>query len=158
MLKLVVISPLTPLRAGDEFDRDRIPLHLTVLPPIRVDEDDAQAVTSAVVELASATAPITVTGTDYADFGPGGDVRVTTVDGSQELRQLHSRLLGSAQQAGAVPVQPDYNGPGYRPHITHTDDGVVRPGERILLSTLAIIDCTGATRPVAATAPLAGSN
>lgn len=158
MIEIVVIAPLDPMTVGAQFERGAIPRHLTVLPKVRVPESESPAVMSAIREIAAATAPITATSVAYASFGGNGEVRVTTIEASAELRRLHVRLLEGVGRAGAVSVVPAYNGGGYRPHVTHTDDEpVVRPGVQLKLSTLAVLDCTQPIRRISATAILSGS-
>lgn len=157
MTELVVIAPLTMIAVGDQFDQGAVPLHLTVLPPARVTQDQIPAIVDAVCAIAAATSPIMATARAYDQFGKDGSVAVTTVEPSAELRQLHHQLLTAAQSVGAVPRQASFTGDGYRPHITHTHDHrMVRPGEVVTLTTLAVLDCTLPSQRVTAAAPLSG--
>jgi hypothetical protein len=83
---------------------------------------------------------------------------VTTIELSDELQRLHDRLRQSLRDVGAESIEPAYNGTGYRPHITDTWDGrAVGPGERILLTALAILDCTQPVRVLTAHAAFSRS-
>lgn len=158
VLQLTVIAPLVPMAIGDEFQQGTVPLHLTVLPNTSVGPEIAAAVESAIREVAGITEPITARARGFASFGDAGDVRVTTVDVTAELQRLHVRLLECVQRAGGIAINPAYNGDGYRPHITHTHDHqVIRPGERVSLTAVAVLDCTQPIRRVSVMADLAGS-
>lgn len=157
--ELVVIAPLAPVSVGDEFDSGvgAVPLHMTVLTKVRVRRDLSEAVAAAVRDIAVATAPVRLVAGGRAGFGHEGAVHVTTVEMSDQLRGLHSRLLKDVCRAGGVPVQPAYNGDGYRPHVSDTRDGqLVNPGEQLVLTTLAILDCTRPTRHLADMVALSG--
>ncbi len=160
MPELAVIAPLRPMAVGDQFEQGAgtVPLHVTALPKFRVSQGGWSAVVSTIIEVAAETRPITATAAAYAHFGRAGDVRVTTVELSAELRRLHLQLLGGVRSAGAAPFEPSYNGDGYHPHITHTREGqAVHAGLQVELRQLAILDCTGPTRRILATAPLTES-
>lgn len=158
MLQLAVIAPLVQMTLGDEYPQGAVPLHLTVLPNTSVATDVAAAVESAIRAVAGTTEPVTAITDGYASFGDAGDVRVTTVDVTAELQRLHLRLLEGVQRAGGVAVTPAYNGDGYRPHITHTHDHqVIRPGEKVTLTAMAVLDCTQPIRRVSTIADLVGS-
>lgn len=143
---------------GEEFEQGTVALHLTVLPRFRVSQKGSPAAISTIIALAAKARPITATATDLAHFGRAGDVRVTTIQLSAELRSLHLELLKGMHRAGATPLEPAHNDGGYRPHITHTREGrAIRPGERVELRQLAVLDCTEPIRRISATAPLSES-
>jgi 2'-5' RNA ligase len=155
--ELVVIAPLSPIQVGDRFDQGKVPLHLTTLPKFRVHDESLPTVLSAIGNVAAAMRPITVTPTNYAQFGHAGRVTVTTVAVSADLRRLHERLSDGVQRAGARPNEPAYNGDGYRPHITHTHDGhAIHPGEMTTLASLAVLDCSQPARQITTLWPLSG--
>jgi len=65
--------------------------------------------------------------------------------------------LGLARQfrARQAWVPPAYNGDGYRPHISDVRDGqLLDSGEQLMVTTLAILDCTRPTRYLADKVPL----
>lgn len=145
--ELVVIAPLTPMTVGDQFQHGLVPLHLTTLPKVRVPHEKLPAVLAAIGEVAAAATLLRVVTAAFDLFGESGTVRVTTVQLSEPLRQLHLGLLEATRAAGAVPLNPGYHGDGYRPHITYTHDGrFLTPGERAELTALAVLDCSRPTR------------
>ncbi|WP_460811036.1 2'-5' RNA ligase family protein [Microlunatus endophyticus] len=146
------------MSVGEEFESGAgaIPLHMTVLTKVRVPRD--QSVVAAVRAIAATTAPFNVVASGRAGFGHEGTVQVTTVEMSDPLRRLHLRLLDDVRRAGADPVQLAYNGDGYRPHVSDTRDGqLISPGERLALTTLAILDCSRPTRRLADKVALSGT-
>jgi hypothetical protein len=157
---LVIIAPLAPMDVREQFDAGvgTVPLHLTVLPKVRVPSDRSGAVAAAVRDIAATTAPLTIVADGRAGFGQDGAVRVTTVVLSEELRLLHARLLEDVCNAGGSPAQPGYVGEGYRPHISDTFDGrLINPGEHVVLASLTILDCTEPIRQLTDAAMLTAS-
>ena len=158
-VELVVIAPLVPVGLGDEFaGAGTVPLHLTVLPKVRLPADRSADLSAVVDDIAATTAPIAVVADGRAGFGHDGEIPVTTVELSATLRRLHLRLRDDVLRVGAVAAQPAYSGDGYRPHVSDTGDGAkVSPGEQMLLTSLTILDCTLPTRRLVHHAALAGS-
>jgi len=135
-----------------------VPLHLTVVTKVAVPRDRSAAVAVAVRDIAATIAPFSVVASGRAGFGHGGTVEVTTVEMSDQLCRLHFRLLNDVCRAGADPVQPAYNGDGYRPHVSNTRDGqLLSPGEQLVATTLAILDCTLPTRQLTDMVMLSGA-
>lgn len=147
--ELVVIAPLTTIAAGDQFGLGTVPLHLTSLPKVRVPHGELPAVLAAIDEVAAAATPLRVITAGFDLLGEASTVRVTTVEPSASLRQLHLDLLEATRAAGAVTLHPSYHGDGYRPHITHTHDGrFLASGEQAELTALAVLDCSRPTRRI----------
>ncbi|HEY9291312.1 MAG TPA: 2'-5' RNA ligase family protein [Microlunatus sp.] len=155
-----MIAPLASMSVADEFDSGigAVPLHMTVLTKVPVARDRSAAVAAAVRGIAATTAPVSIVASGRAGFGHGGAVQVTTVEMSDQLRRLHSRLLNDVCRAGADLVHPVYSGDGYRPHVSDTHDGqLINPGDQLVLTTLAILDCTRPARQLVDKVALAGA-
>jgi hypothetical protein len=69
--ELVVIAPIAPIGPGDRFDPGvgTVPLHLTVLPKVRVSHDRSATVSAVVDRIAAATRPIPVVADGRGGFG-----------------------------------------------------------------------------------------
>ena len=69
-------------------------------------------------------------------FGRRRDVPVTLVRDHGELAALRGRTLEALGAAGVEPrARLDF-----RPHVTRKHHGQLRPGDRVVLDTVALID------------------
>jgi len=148
--EFVAVAPLVPVAVGDRFPAGRLPLHMTVLPKVRVPPDAARELIEGLRSAVSTiSGPVTALLGERASFGHVREVPVTTVQLSDGLVALHSQLLAVAVEVGGEPIQPSYCGTGYRPHISDVGDEAVTEG-RLALATVAVIQCTGSVRTVVA--------
>ena len=130
MARFVVVLPLVPLAAGDEFTVAQWPLHVTLVEPFPTSLDAAEvaAVLGDVHGIGRDARAIHAAAGEEAMFGRRRDVPVTlVVDGGD---------LAALRHAG-VDVQPRLD---FRPHVTRKQHGRVRPGDRVELATVALID------------------
>ena len=139
MLHLVIVAPLESLVVGDSFPVSRFPLHMTLLPPFLVD-CDLPTLTQAVEAVSSKTESLLAEVTDQEGFGPHGNIAVSLIRPVASVLEAHSRLTRALTPLGWAAKEPQYNGEGYRPHITGTDESSVRCGDQFILSELAIIE------------------
>lgn len=138
MARFVVVLPLTPLAVGDEFTVAQWPLHVTLVEPFPTTLEAAEvARTLDGVEGIGPGAPaIHAAAGDEDLFGRRRDVPVTLVRDHGELAALRSRTLAALGSVG-IDVQPRLD---YRPHVTRKHHGRLRPGDRVELETVALID------------------
>jgi 2'-5' RNA ligase len=138
MARFVVVLPLVPLTAGDEFTVADWPLHVTLVEPFQTELSPA-AVAEAVGRVASGAGvgAIRASGGEGAMFGRHRDVPVTLVDEGGVLTPLRDRALAALGDAGVDlgRVRPDF-----RPHVTRKHDRKLRTGEPIVLETVALVD------------------
>lgn len=139
MVHLVIVAPLESLIVGDSFPVSRFPLHLTLLPPFLVD-CDLPALTQAVEAVSSKTESLLAEVTGQEGFGPHGDIAVGLIRPIASVLGAYSRLIWALMPLGRAAKEPQYNGEGYRPHITGNDESSVRSGDQFILSELAIIE------------------
>jgi hypothetical protein len=59
---------------------------------------------------------------------------------SAELSALHGVLRDALGAVAAQFDDPEYTGPGYRPHVTVTRTARMQPGEVALLEQVALVD------------------
>ena len=154
MRELVVLVPLSPMRVGDEFAAGAIPLHVTVLPNVRVAESALPELIDRIAVISNDTPTASTIAGATERFGAERDIIVTTLHITAPIRRLHARLSDAARAVGGVVVDPDYNGDGYQPHVTRTATGDVAPATRVELTSLVTLDCTTPTRIVIALEPL----
>lgn len=160
MARFVVVLPLVPLAEGDEFTVAQWPLHVTLVEPFptTLTADDVARLLDDVEGIGSVASAIHAAAGDEAMFGRRRDVPVTLVRDGGELAALRSRTLEALQRAG-VDVQPRLD---FRPHVTRKQHGRIRPGDRVELETVALIDMRppkgGHHRRVVAAWPLGASS
>ena len=157
MSRLVVVLPLTPLRAGDSFLVPDWPPHITVLPPFLTDAP-ASDIAAAIAAAAADRFVVTATaGTDEL-FGRRADILVTVIAENEALTSLHRTLAEAVLPFAASPDEPAFTGPGFRAHVTVKRSGRVREGDELVLTQIALVDMAPradpAGRTVLATLPL----
>jgi len=104
----------------------------------------------AVGAVASSTRSMDVTLASFEWFGPAGDIAVLVIEPDARLTSAHSALLGLAIESGATPVVPGYHAAGFRAHISVTPHVDLKPGDRVRLSSLALVELSGpSTRVIA---------
>ncbi|HEU0182898.1 MAG TPA: 2'-5' RNA ligase family protein [Agromyces mariniharenae] len=138
MARFVVVLPLVPLAAGDEFTVAQWPLHVTLVEPFptSLGAEEVAAVLGEVAGIGHGARTIHAGAGDDAMFGRRRDVPVTLVVDGGELAALRTRTLAALRRAG-VDVEPR---PDFRPHVTRKQHGRIRPGDRVELATVALID------------------
>ncbi len=138
MARFVVVLPLVPLAAGDEFTVAHWPLHVTLVEPFPtpLGAEEVAAVLGGVAGIGHDARAIHAGAGDDAMFGRRRDVPVTLVVDGGELAALRTRTLAALRRAG-VDVEPRLD---FRPHVTRKQHGRIRPGDRVELATVALID------------------
>jgi len=138
MARFVVVLPLVPLAAGDEFTVAQWPLHVTLVEPFptSLTADEVADVLAGVDGIGHDARAIRAGAGEEAMFGRRRDVPVTLVVDGGELAALRTRTLEALRDAG-IDVQPRLD---FRPHVTRKHHGRLRSGDRILLETVALID------------------
>lgn len=136
MARFVVVLPLVPLAAGDEFTVADWPLHVTLIEPFTT-ELTASDVVSVLAAVASGATVIRGAAGADAMFGRHRDVPVTLVRDGGELAALRERALAALD---AVGVDLGRSRLDFRPHVTRKRHGRLRFGDRVVLECLALID------------------
>ena len=135
-----VVMPLRPIAVGRWFDRSHWPRHVTVCPNFRSGPTDIDVLAAVLAHVAAMISlPAAAVGED-AQFGPGGDVSVQLVE-SDDLERLHVTVMDAFGSVVPVePVVPDYNGAGYRPHITVVNGRRLSRGSALELCSLLLVE------------------
>jgi len=139
MQHFVVVLPIEPLIAGQQFPVERWPLHVTLIPKFRT-RSNLFDIEKTIRSTPSPALDVRVGGEEM--FGPSGSILVNiVVDDSAALAQFHNRLLTTLQeQCGLTTDDPQYFRDGYRSHITASRDDHAEPGALIHLNQLALVD------------------
>lgn len=136
MARFVVVLPLVPLAAGDEFTVAEWPLHVTLVEPFAT-EHPAGVVADAVHRATAGAAVVRAAAGEEAMFGRRRDVPVTLVRDGGELAALRQRALDALHRAG---IDTGHLRADFRPHVTRKHHGRLRAGDRVALDTIALID------------------
>ncbi|MCD2444170.1 2'-5' RNA ligase family protein [Agromyces sp. SYSU K20354] len=136
MARFVVVLPLVPLAAGDEFTVADWPLHVTLVEPFST-EHPTGLVADAVRTATTGAAVVRATAGEEAMFGRHRDVPVTLVRDGGELAALRRRTLDALHRAGIDTGHPRAE---FRPHVTRKRHGRLHTGERVTLGSVALID------------------
>ncbi len=136
MARFVVVLPLVPLAAGDEFTVADWPLHVTLVEPFAT-EHPAGAVADAVRSATTGATVVRATAGEEAMFGRRRDVPVTLVRDGGELAVLRQRTLDALHSAG---IDTGHMRADFRPHVTRKHHGRLHAGDRVALDTVALID------------------
>jgi 2'-5' RNA ligase len=147
-----VVAPVASLALGDEFRADAWPPHLTLL---FVDaHGDLASFTSAVRGVAQDQPAFDIRGVSLELFGPQRDIRVIELEHSATIIRLHNDLLDATAHF-AQPVEPDFTGAGFRPHVSIQPGDEFGVGDVRTLDRLAIVDCSSPRRFVSSILSLA---
>jgi hypothetical protein len=142
------VLPLQLLAVGAGFPLKDWPLHLTVAPTFVIGADDVAAdmtaVLTAITPILAAQRTLTVRAGPDAGFGHSGKIPVTLVEPSADVLDLHRRLLDELLTVGAEFDDPEFVGPGYRPHVTVTRSARVSMNDLLTLRQAALVDMTPA--------------
>ncbi|GAA1819579.1 2'-5' RNA ligase family protein [Agromyces neolithicus] len=136
MARFVVVLPLVPLAAGDEFTVADWPLHVTLVEPFAT-EHPAGLVADAVRTATTGAAIVRATAGEGAMFGRHRDVPVTLVRDGGQLASLRTRTLVALRRAG---VDVGHVRTDFRPHVTRKHHGRLHAGDLVVLDMVALID------------------
>lgn len=152
-VRVVIVLPLAPLRAGESFAVERWPLHITVVPPF-TSLVSADTVADAVRRVAAETRPLGVTVGAAALFGRNEDVPVHLVEPHAGLSAFRAQLLEAVEGYATRPLGTRT----FAPHVTVKQHARVTPGQRLRIDQVAVVDMAPRSHPhgrrVLATVPL----
>lgn len=139
MSRYVVVAPLTPMVVGDRFITREWPLHVTLIQVFASEATPAE-IGSRLAAVGSGASAITVVAGEPANFGPSKTIPVTVVEPSAALDALHALCVQAVGDLAPVYENPEYMGPGYRPHVTVKRNARVTVGEVLELQQIALVD------------------
>lgn len=137
MLHFAVVAFLDEVALGAEFDRDELPLHVSLFTPASTEADLGQVV--AAVEAAYAShGPFTAVGGDDDELGSDG-YEATLLEEADDLADAHLTLVVLLRDLGVRVEDPALVAGRYRPHVPVGDERIDR-GERLELRAIAVLD------------------
>ena len=139
MKHLVIVASLESLSVGTSFATSRFPLHVTLVPPFRVD-CELTTLIATVEEVSRKTECMLAEVIGHEQFGPDANIAVALIRPIESVLNAHSRLTDALMPLGWAAKEPHYNGEGFRPHITDTDEQHIRLGEQFLLNQIVVIE------------------
>ena len=153
MTIFAVVAPVASLAVGDVFGAEAWPPHLTLL---FIDAStDLASFTEAIRGVATDQARFDIRGVSLELFGPQRDIRVVELEHSAVIIRLHNELLDATAHF-AHPVDPEFNGAGYRPHVSVQPDDDFGVGDVHTVDRLGVVDCSTPRKTVTSILPLAG--
>ncbi|WP_413248656.1 2'-5' RNA ligase family protein [Sinomonas flava] len=132
----VAVAFVEPAPVGERFGKRHWPLHVTLLRFDMAPDAAREAVSGAV----GVFEPPRVTVGHDADFGYRGRVRVSLVEPDTALQSLHDRIRVAVAAAGGRIHSPQHTGGGFRPHITVQGSRRVARGDRLVLTSVSLVD------------------
>jgi len=133
--KYCIVSFLSNIAEGVEFDMKSWPLHVTQVGVFAI--DDVTDIYNRLEQIAYKTNCIDTQIQGDAMFG---DTKVNLVENTKDLYMLHKAIVGLLVDGGAVIQSPDHQLEGFKPHCTVQDKERVVTGQKITLQSISIID------------------
>lgn len=137
--KYVIVQLLEDMPEGTEFASSDWPLHVTIAGTFAVDWD-TNNLHHKLEQLLQSLKPVSAVGDHDEFFGPDQQIQVTILKMSQELIDLHHKVIELLQTAGAVFNDPQYIQDGYRAHATVQQHARLNEGDVVTFTNLTIVD------------------
>lgn len=139
MQKYVIIKLLEPIKEGTQFAASEWPLHVTLVPRFALNLEDTGLLEKLAALLRSHKPVEVVAGTDEL-FGEFNNIKVTLLEKTPELMNLHNTIISLLKSAGAVFDEPSFIEEGFRPHVTVQSKRRVHQGDLVKIDELNLID------------------
>jgi 2'-5' RNA ligase len=136
---LIIVHMLQPQAVGSYFDRQRWPLHITLLQWFGATQSQHEPLERSLRLLAQAAPSVSVTVGEEAAFGPNREVPVHVITQSQPLMTLHQDLLSLINLLQLPLRSPQYTGEHFTPHVTQHEDRHARIGDTITVSDFYLV-------------------
>ena len=131
LTRLMVCHMIEEAPEGYQFST--WPLHLTVIPWVRLEKEALAKTILAIEETAKRVGSFAIKSNGNAWYGPNIDISVTEVtDVTGKLTELHNELVHEIQVKRGDIVNLTYIGDNYSPHISVTKDGKSIENDQIL--------------------------
>lgn len=137
MHKYGLATILEDVPVGYEFYQDNIPLHLTHIDSFQVSLD-ARELEYKLKSLLLSQKIITNIVKDTAHYGPNIDIPVAELELTDELSELHLKLILFLEGEGAIFTRPNFLKDNYRPHVTELPNIKLLKGEQVNIPSISI--------------------
>ena len=98
-----------------------------------------EQIVSTVKTVVSGQAPLQLVVEKEDLFGENKDVLVNRVSRTDELLQLHNKLVWSLEEIGVVHTNNDWVGDGWNPHVTHKAKSKLLPNDTFIVDSVSIV-------------------
>jgi 2'-5' RNA ligase len=134
--KYTLVSFVSPVPIGTEFDMADWPLHITLADVFAIDRTG----TDVEAKLAVAVAELPPVSANADKEVVLGTVHVVLLDKNETLLALHHHLVDLLEANGVIFNTPEFTRDGYLPHCTIQKTGRLRSGDKVTIDTIALID------------------
>lgn len=134
--KYTLVSFISPVTIGTEFDMADWPLHITLADVFAIDRIG----TSIEDKLAAMIAELSPVAVDADREAMLGAAQVILLSKSEALLSLHNRLVDLLEANGVKFNTPEFTRDGYLPHSTVQKTGRLHNGDKVTIDTIALID------------------
>mgnify|MGYP000863154534 CR=1 FL=1 len=136
----LLLLPIGSMGVGDDWGpRTPLPLHATVMPWFSNDNIDNLDVLLGNLVAASACSGFELIGQKREAFGPKNEVMVTVLQKTPDLIRLHNKLLFLLARHNALPLETQWVGAGYVPHVTDIPQTIFPVKGKVVTSRLVLI-------------------
>lgn len=137
--KYAIVQFFQEYPEGYEFSSHNWPLHSTIVDTFAI-EWDVPRMTRALIKVLGNTHPASsiVLADDY--FGQSKEVHVMLLQKTNELAELHKKILSTLEPGGLKLNDPHYANQGFTPHSTVQHDSRLTSGQSVTFDALSIID------------------
>jgi 2'-5' RNA ligase len=136
--KYCIVAFLEQVDVGAVFDCTAWPLHVTIVSVLALNMSQGLLIDLKKLVESQTVIDIKV-GQDHC-FDDANQTRVSLVTPSLELVNLHARVMELLRKYNVVLNEPTHADQGYTPHITIQKTNRSRPGQKLKLTSLSIID------------------
>lgn len=141
MRQYVVIAPIESISVGDIYAVESFPLHVTLVPPFVVRNDDQIA--GVIAGAAAATSSFAIVGESTSWFGVNRDIPVTLVS-PEPSHTIHTMLIRKLATLGWTPLQDSYSGNGFVAHVSQTENSEFEVDARVTVEEFALVELSEA--------------
>lgn len=157
--KYTIIQLFEPMDIGVQFSSDNWPLHSTLVDTFAIEWN----ITEMIQRLTDMSASLKTAHTIAEDdtfFGSEKQTRVTLLQKTKSLTELHYSIIALLDQGGLKLNDPQFARDGFLPHATVQKHARLHKGDEMLFTALTIIDMFPENNPyerrVLAAIPLRG--
>ena len=137
--KWTIAAFFNKFKVGYEYPSKDTPVHVTIVGTFSIDKNGDE-LTNIIIKSLVGERSIKIIGRAIDYFGPKEDIKVTRVNETIQLHDLHNRLFKSLSENKARFDSPEYQGSGYSPHCTYQPSGYLQENHQIIIKDLCLVD------------------
>lgn len=133
--KYTLVAFLAPTGAGTEFTMADWPLHVTLADVFAITLN--AAVEQVLTDVLAKQSPVRLTAGEYTTLGT---TKVTLLNKSSELQNLHDTVVDVLEQNDATFNTPEFTRTGFLPHSTVQKTGGLKAGDEFTITAVSLVD------------------